>query len=306
MLAGSLLAACGSSGSSPQARRLVDEAFSRSIGSATVTIELSATLSGTGRSRPLELMLSGPYKSNGRRKIPSFDWALDVAGGSRPFTGELISTGDDLFVKVAGTTYELGAARVAQANAQLAQGPGGGGATLGIDPHSWIRDATVAGAAQIAGAATTHIHASVDVAKLVSDLRRALARAGGALPGTVPRATDRQIAAARSAIHNPTVDVYVARADGTLRRLAIAFAFSVPAGQQSRFAGVTSGTASLSIELANIGQPVTITPPANAQPLGGAPSQGSTSPRNLQAYSRCLQRAGSDPTAVEHCATLLR
>jgi hypothetical protein len=307
LAAAAVLAGCGSSGSPREARKLVDEAFARPIGSATVTIELTATLSGSGGSRPLQLMLSGPYRSNGRRKIPSFDWALDVAGGSRPFTGELVSTGDDLFAKVGGTSYELGAARVAQANAQLAQGSGAGAATLGIDPHSWIRDATVAGDAQIAGAATTHIHANVDVAKLVSDLRRALARAGGALPGTLPRSlSDRQVAAARGAIHNPTVDVYVAKSDGTLRRLAIALAFSVPAGQQSRFAGVKSGTASLSLELANIGQPVSIAPPANAQPLGGATPQGSTSPQKLQAYSRCLQRAGSDPTAIERCAALLR
>jgi hypothetical protein len=300
-----LLAGCGSSGNSRQARELLNQAFARPVGSATVTIELSATLTSAGGSRPFELSLAGPYRSNGGRKIPSFAWALDIAGGPRTFSGQLVSTGDDLFVTAGGTSYDVGAARVAQANAQLAQRPAGGVAGLGIDPHSWIRDATVAGPAQIAGTATTHVRASIDVAKLVGDLRRALARAGGVLPASLPRGlSDRQVTAARNAVHNPTVDVYVAKADGTLRRLAIALSFTTPPAQ---FGGVRSGFVSFSVELANIGQPVTITPPANAQPLGGASAPGSTpSPQKLQAYSRCLQQAGSDPAALQRCAALLR
>jgi hypothetical protein len=305
-LAAALLSACG--GGSGDARPLLREAFSHPVRSATVTVELRATLDGGPQAGPFDLQLSGPYRSNGARKIPSFAWALSVVGGRRSFEGALTSTGDDLYLTAGPRSFDLGAGRVAQANAQLRQGSGGALATLGIDPQRWVRDAHVAGRADVSSVPTTHVRASVDVARMLSDLNRAVGEAGGAVPTGLPRAlTPAQIAAARQAIRDPALDVYVAKADGTLRRLAIAFAFQIPPADRARFGGLSGGSLSASVELADIGRPVSVTAPQNPQPLG-PPAQGGgqVGSGKLAAYGRCLQRAGADAAAVERCAALLK
>ena len=65
------------------------------------------------------MQLSGPYKSNGRTKLPSFDWTIAFTGGGANFDGRLTSTGDDVFVGFQGQNYDAGTNVIARYNQTL-------------------------------------------------------------------------------------------------------------------------------------------------------------------------------------------
>src|SRR3954451_20311643 len=140
-----LVAGCGDSGgggSSEDARALIDKAFKASIPSADMTLNIQAKISGVAAlTQPISLKVAGPYQSNGKGKLPSFNWQVSVSGGGQAFSGGVISTGDNAFVNFQGTNYEVGKAQVAQVNQQLSQQTGSKSLKdFGIDPQSWVKD----------------------------------------------------------------------------------------------------------------------------------------------------------------------
>src|SRR3954451_23044312 len=129
MLSLALLTGCGGGGggSSEDARALLDKAFKTPITSADVTLNIQAKINGVAQlSQPISLKVAGPYQSNGKGKLPSFNWQVSVSGGGQAFSGGIISTGDNAFVNFQGTNYEVGSAAVAQVNQQLATQSGSG------------------------------------------------------------------------------------------------------------------------------------------------------------------------------------
>jgi hypothetical protein len=270
LAASALVAGCGGGGSD-DALSLVNQAFKHPVPSANVTVEATAGLNGgvAQLGGPIQLKLAGPYVSHGNKQIPSFNWNLSFVGAGRSFTGGLTSTGQDAYLTVGSTAYDLGAQRIAQTNQQLAakQGNGRSLSSFGIDPRSWVTNAQIVGSAQAGGVDTTHVRAGLDVGKLLNDLNKTVSSAGGSVGSPARQLTPQQIASIKSAIKNPTFDIYIAKSDKTVRRLAVALGFNVPSSDQSRFGGLQGGTINLSVELADIGKQFTITAPANPQPL---------------------------------------
>ena len=172
------VAGCGGSDSDPGAVSLVQRAFAKPVGSANVTVAFGANLNGAQQQLqgPLSLKLTGPYTSNGRAKLPSFDWAIALAGGGANFDGRLTSTGDDLYVGFQGQSYDVGAATIARYNQSLAQGRAATKtrslSQFGIDPASWVKGAHNEGDATVAGTRTTHVSASIDFDKRAAHRRR--------------------------------------------------------------------------------------------------------------------------------------
>lgn len=304
-------AGCGSgAGGSP--RPLLERAFGQPVGSAAVTVDLELHLTGDrALAQPVVLRLAGPYRSNGGRRLPSFDWNLDLINAARSLTAELVSTGSDFYVTLGGQSYDAGPDRVARVNDQLARGSGG--RPLGLRAYRWLRDLHDEGSASVGGGETTHVRAGVDVAAMLSDLNRVYRGASNALRGAGPLSPAR-VAAIEAGIRNPTLDVYVGRGDGRLRRVALSLDFQVPPSQRSRFAGASGGTLDLAIELDHLGRAVSITAPPNAQPLSqllpqlgaAAPARPSgTSAGKLRKYDRCIRAAGSNGAAAARCLSLL-
>ena len=338
-----LIAGCGGGGggSSADARALIDKAFKTSIPSADLTLNVQAEVRGVAQlQQPVSLKVAGPYQSNGSKKLPNFNWQVSVSGGGQAFSGGLISTGDNAYVNFQGTNYEVGAARVGQFNQQLATQTGSGKSLkdFGIDPQAWVQDPQDKGDESVNGTDTTHVEASVDVARMLSDFNKTIQSAGGAMGSSTPQQLSSDtIDKIKQSVKNPKFDIYVGKSDNRIRRLAVKIDFEIPSDQRAQFQGAEGGTVSFQIDFAKVGEPQTVTAPQNARPIselqqqlggltgglggtggsGGSGSGGSGSsggsggstptPAQFEKYSKCLQAADpSDTGAIQACAKLLK
>jgi hypothetical protein len=335
-----LIAGCGGGGgSSKDARALIDTAFKQSIGSAEMTLNIEAKVNGVAQlSQPISLKVAGPYQSNGKGKLPSFNWQVSVSGGGQAFSGGIISTGDNAFVNFQGTNYEVGADKVAQVN--QSNGPGRSLKDYGIDPQAWVKDPTDEGTENVNGVDTTHVKASVDIGRMFSDFNKTIQKAGSmGATGAPQQLSPETIQKIQDVVKNPKFDIYVGKDDNKIRRLSVSVDFQIPADQRAKFQGAEGGTLNFSIDFAKVGEPQKITAPANARPiaelqqqlgglvggLGGAggaggsgggssgggggsgSSGGNPSAAQIQKYSKCLQNAApSDTAAIAKCSQLLK
>jgi hypothetical protein len=340
-LCAAVLSACGggSGGANDKnATQLLNTAFKQSIKSADVNFNLQIQVNGVQSLKaPISLRFAGPYASNGPHRLPSMDLNASIVGGGQSVPLGITSTGDDLFLKVQGQTYDVGKQTVARLNQQLAQQKTSNQQTslsaLGIHPSTWLTGASTVGDSTVAGAAVTHVSGSLDVGKVLEDLNQLIRRAptsglSGAKPPQLSASQKSQI---EKVLKNPQIDVYVAKGDHTIRRLAMTLEVSIPKDQQARFNGATGGTLQLSIEFANVGQAKTIKAPSGAKPIGdlagqlnalggalgaagGSSGSGSSSgsastptSKQFQDYAKCIQKAGgSNAAALQKCADILK
>jgi len=335
LLTALVAAGCGG-GSGDKAKALLKRGFSESIPSANVSVDVNVSLQGLPTlSQPIRVHIGGPYKSNGQGKLPSLEWGLNFSGAGQTFSAGLVSTGTQAFVKYQGTYYKVDD-RIMATLQQAAASRGTSGSrslkSFGIDPLGWIRDASVQDDATVAGVATKHVAAGVDIGKLFGDLNKVVARAGGAVGAARPQQlTPAVIDQIKSVIHDPKVDVYVGKQDGRIRRAALGLQFSLPQQAQALARGLKGGSMTISVEFAGVGEPQTITAPASSKPLselakqlrglaglgglGGssssttAPSTGGRTPsaQQFQRYAKCLGAANpTDAAAIARCRALLK
>jgi hypothetical protein len=347
-LVAAVVAGCGG-GSEGDAKALLRRGFSESIPSANVTIDVSAKIDGVPQlSQPVRLKLGGPYKGNGPNTLPSLNWDVSVSGGGQTFSAGLISTGDRAFVNFQGTNYEVDSATMAQLKQAAASRGQSGKRSLkqfGVDPLSWVKDASEEGESNVAGVTTKHVSAGIDVGRLFGDLNKIVSKAGGAVGTARPQQlTPQVIDSIKKVVHDPRLDVFVGKADGKVRRMALNLRFDVPQAQQQNARGVKGGTVTISVEFAGVGEPQTITAPAGAKPISelgkqlqglggalgatggiggstggtpggtpggepGAEGGGGKSPNSEQfrRYGECLNKAKpSDTAALNRCAQLLK
>lgn len=338
-----MLAACGGSGgssdsggSSADAETLLRQTFTgtHDIRSGKADIELRVDVSGDSSVRgPITASISGPFQSVGSGELPKFDMALDAHAQGQGFRAGLTSTSDELFVNFGGTSYQVPAQLLDELKASYRRSQQEGSSdqqmslkSLGLDPLSWLQDPTVEGTEAVGGTETDHITSQVDVNALLDDVDTILARvsAQGGLP-TGQQVPSRISADTRSqiedAVKSATIDVWSGTDDHTLRKLTLALSVDVP--RES-----TSLDVDLSIELTDLNQPQSIEAPATSRPLnellgqlqgllggalgggalgggGSSGSAGGASTQQLQDYSDCVRRAGSNVTEAQKCADLL-
>jgi hypothetical protein len=327
--------ACGSSGgggSSKNATDLVNTAFQHPIKAATIALDVNAQLHGIASlNGPISLKLTGPYETNAG-KLPKFDLTASITGGGQSVPLAIRSTGDDLFIQIQGNWYELGKDAVTKLNDQIAQqrssSPSKGFSAFGVNPLSWLKDAKTAGDSTVAGEPVDHATATLDVGKLLDDLNQIVSKANVSGTTKPPQLTAQQKQQIQDIVKNPRIDVYVSKNDQTLRRLAADVNLTIPKDQQAKLQGLQGGDIKFSLEFSNVGKPLTVSAPANAQPLSslsgllgssslggsssgsGSSSSGSgsssgPSTKQVQAYAKCLQDAGSNSSAIQKCASIL-
>jgi hypothetical protein len=348
VVAAAFLGACGSGGgaSDDSVDGILKQTFEagKSISSGRVSLDLSADLKGAkGIDGPVGLKLSGPFQSDGARKLPKFDLNLTVRASGSSFTAGATSTGTQGFVKFGGTTYSVPANIFDLFKSGFEQAQSGTtskkkGTTfdsLGIHPRTWLKDAKKAGSETVGGAQTTHISAAIDVSKFVDDLNEIVKKADslGVTSGTkVQGITGIQKLELVRSVKSSAVDVYSGESDRILRRLKVRLDIDVPVEARSQIGGLSTGTITLDLLLADVNKNQSISAPAGeTRPLsellsrfglsgltagsgsGGSSSSGSGSSTTTtppaqgvsKKYLDCLQKAGSDLTKVQKCADLL-
>jgi hypothetical protein len=327
----------GSGGSSEDAATLLRQTFTgtHDIRSGKADIDLRVDVSGDPTVRgPITVSMSGPFQSAGDNELPQFDMALDASAQGQGFKAGLTSTSERLFVNFGGTSYEVPAELLNELKASYRRSQQEGSSdsmslrSLGLAPMSWLEDPTVEGTETVDGVETDHISSDVNVSALLDDVDKILARVsdqglptGQQLPSRIP---DKDRAQIEDAVKSAEIDVWSGAEDHTLRKLTLALSVDIP--RES-----TSLDVLLAIELTDLNESQSIKAPATSRPLdellgqlqgflggafggaGGLDGSGSdsdggsgrTSSEELQAYSDCIQEAGSNVDEAQQCAALL-
>jgi hypothetical protein len=228
-------AGCGDDGDErrqvdPEA--LLDSAFSRPVSSASTKIELAAGGAVPALPGPVSLSLDGPYVSGGGVEVPQADWQLDAEVAGFGVDGELVSTGEDLYLSLFGDNYRFGADAVAARREALAD--------PGLDPRSWFGPASYQGDEEVEGTDAARVEAPLRGARLTAELESLGDRLG--LPPASPPPL------------RGTIGAWIGIDDGSIRKLRI------DAGDELRG----------EVILSEVGEPqeITIPPGGGFKPIG--------------------------------------
>jgi hypothetical protein len=347
----------GSGSSGDDATTLLTDSFGANhpIRSGRVDANLNVDLQGLAQlTDPIALHLTGPFQSNGGKALPDFALDLDLESGSKPVTVGAVFTGGGGYLTIEGQAFDLGAGTYAAFKQGYERAKADGKSTsaspslsaLGISPLRWLKDPKKAGTEDIAGAATEHVTAAVDVPRLLDDISTLLGKAkgvtaaGGSATGTaVPtQLTAAQRDAIARSIKSSKIDVWTGQKDHTLRKVALDVAVDVPQDLRARSGGLKTGSISFQVTIAQLNQRQKVVKPADVKPLselrsalqqlgllGTAGSSGSsgsgtattpqptttpqtaTTPAGPQGdYAKCIADAGNDLAKVQTCAGLLK
>jgi hypothetical protein len=283
------VSACGGSDSSSgdgDATALLKDTFGANhpIRSGRVDATFDVDLKGLAQlTEPIALHLTGPFRSNGGKRLPDFALELDLQSGSRPVTLGAVFANGGAYLTLEGQSFNLGSDLYAAFKAGYEKAKAGSGSSsaapslsaLGISPLRWLKDPQRRGTEDIAGTQTEHVAAGVDVDRLLQDVSTLLGKArdvtsaGGSATGTqVPTqlTADQRAAIARS-VKSAKVDVWTGQKDHTLRKVALDVQVDVPEDLQARAGGLKTGHVIVQITLAQLNQPQKIAKPAGARPL---------------------------------------
>jgi len=220
----------GSNDSDVDPAALLDSALRHPVPTAQSQIDFKLDTEGVQQleAGPVEVGLDGPYIGAEGTKPPSFDWNFDVTAGGLTVNGRLVSTAGNAFVQFLGSTYEAGAAAVANVSAARSE----------IRPRRWLTDPEYAGDEDVDGVMTHHIEASLDSAALAADLG-----------GVVDRFADSE------------ADIWIGADDQIIRQLTLSADFQITPSRVDSVGGLTGGDFSLDLLENDVGEPQRVNAP---------------------------------------------
>ncbi len=152
---------------------------------------------------------------------------------------------------------------------------------LGVDPVTWMKDATLVGEEKLDGVETYHIKGTPDVAKMLVDvigltqseefvtmMGEAMDSAGGlGLDSMVPSPDELQEAQGMVAelFKDLVVELWVGKDDSLPRKMAMSATIMPPAGEDTQGINTIGITATISFE--NVNKPVSVEAPESPLPF---------------------------------------
>ncbi len=213
---------------------LLDRALDTPVPSAVADIDAEFELEGVPElPEPVGVTLAGPYDATDTTKIPKLDWDGRVDLGGFGVGGSVVSSGDNAFVRVLGSTYEAGGARVSELNQRIGISTREAGgrprplAALGIHPREWITGAEHVGDEDVEGVETHKLEAEIEVPRLD--------------PGEL--------------------ELWVGADDGIVRKLRLELDTVVPFERRDELFGATRIDGSVELVLADVGEPQSVAAP---------------------------------------------
>jgi hypothetical protein len=287
--------------------------------------------------------VSGPFQSQGKQQLPKFDIALAFEGAGQSIKAGVTSTGGKGFVNFQGSNYVVSdqvfkqfKASYEQAQSQKNKKQAQSLSSLGLDPRQWLTNPKNEGDAKVGSDDTIKITGGVNVGKLLDDVNQALTKVRNlgvqgtqSLPAKLTAAQKKQIT---DSVKHPKVEIYTGKDDKILRRIVIALGIVPPKGSTT-----SGGSADFKLDFAisDLNKDQDVSEPSNAKPFdqllsklgglglgglggtsgssgsgssnsGSGAASGSPSNKNLQKYSDCVSKAGSDTAKATKCASLLK
>jgi hypothetical protein len=270
------LVSCGNSSDSGDVENLLDKAFRSDIHSANLKVDATLQLKGSDSlDEPVRIQASGPFRTN-KGKLPSADLTLRIGNtGGQTIESGFLSTGDRAFVKFEDVYYEQPASQVREANRSINAAStkhGGSLRSLGLNPRTWLAEATEKGDERVAGVETTHVSGTLDVARVMRNINEFVQRSSAAIDGATGskppgKLSEKDIQQIAEVVKDPHFDVYVGKKDNTIRRLSGRVEFQVPEDARKSLGGIEGGSLEFTVEFSDVNGDQQIEAPAKARPM---------------------------------------
>ncbi len=263
----------GGAGGSQDPKALLERAFAHKVGSGELRLDLRAEVEGVEQLKgPLALSVAGPFKSNGRLRLPSLDLDIAVRGAGQRLSGGLVTTKDNAFVELEGQAYELGEDIARRYTSSQRRNPGRSLESLGVQPDSWLKDPEVKEGADIGGDSTRLVTGSVDIERVIHDFfdllrsptfRRQLERQGQTAP-RIPEPDDKDLEKVKDAVEELRFEANVDEND-VLRRVFVKARLEAP--EDADAGDVKGADLSFGYTLEKVGGEPEIHVPSRARPF---------------------------------------
>lgn len=259
---------------------LLASAFSGDVKSAAFDARLTFTSEGDRN----VVQATGSFEDHGPKAMPELDVEvrLDIANMNLKERGGFVMTGERAWFTRGDTAYavpqsvwgEMVKAREGDAPAAASET-----AELDVDPSDWVKNVESQGTEQIDGVEATHISATVDSAKAITEVAEAMSEAGGS---AMPLANAEQ-RMRQGGLTDAKLDAWVGE-DKVLRRVTLSLSGPGDGGRRV--------TGELDVRLTGVNEPQDIARPANVKKgmPGGAFGQFTTG-----VLSGAAQASGLDP-----------
>jgi hypothetical protein len=210
--------------------------------------------------------LAGPFALDGG-ELPVAELEYTQIAGNRATNLTFISTGEEAFVEIGGTAYELPPDLIAEVKEATGDVEAEG---LGeeIELGDWIQDPELTDGGEVAGVETDRVSARLDVVNAVNGLMEIAADFGGLEP---PPAVEGQGAEqVQRAVESALIDVWTGKDDRLLRKLTLAVDFTpqVP-GEVRNVLGIA---VDFELEISDPNKDVTVSAPDNPRPFSELPA----------------------------------
>jgi hypothetical protein len=247
-MVGAMLAAAAllvGTGCGAREAEVAKTAFSTDIDRATLALDVSVKAAGSD----MRLSMHGPFSSNGDRELPSVDWRVALQGvGPQPIDARVVSSATNAWVQYGGETYEVGEDKIAElVEGEMAKQPSPADVQgLLSKAKGWFADTATEEDATLDGEDVTRVTGTLDISNALTDIMDLVDEQQAGMD---------QI---ENFLSDPRFTLDVAKSDGSLRRIAATMQLTgVPGG----------GTISFSLQLSDVGKPVTITPLSGGRPI---------------------------------------
>jgi hypothetical protein len=209
----------------------------------------------------------------------AMDMTMSVGVAGQKLEFSLMAQGDKAWIGYQGTWYVI--------DQKTAKSLGGRAATgssttnqlksLGIDPADWGATYELVGTEDVGGVPTFHVKATADPQKLAASLLKAMEdpavtkQLGENTTGKQLRSSlmknQKELKQLQKSLRNTTADFWIGADDMLMRKVTMSVKLDMTGQTSNNVKGVDTVTLSGALALADFGETVTVTPPANALPF---------------------------------------